>query len=63
LSKQLESTGEKRLLKEEVDAEDIAQSVAKSTGIPVTKMLQSDKEKLLHLEEHLHERVVDKKKR
>src|SRR6186713_2235169 len=58
LSKQLESTGEKRLLKEEVDAEDIAQSVAKSTGIPVTKMLQSDKEKLLHLEEHLHERVV-----
>jgi len=58
LSKQLESTGEKRLLKEEVDAEDIAESVAKSTGIPVTKMLQSDKEKLLHLEEHLHERVV-----
>ena len=58
LSKQLESTGEKRLLKEEVDAEDIAGSVAKSTGIPVTKMLQSDKEKLLHLEEHLHERVV-----
>src|SRR6187399_216892 len=58
LSKQLESTGEKRLLKEEVDSEDIAESVAKSTGIPVTKMLQSDKEKLLHLEEHLHERVV-----
>src|SRR6187455_365066 len=58
LSKQLESTGEKRLLKEEVDAEDIAESVAKSTGIPVTKMLQSDKEKLLQLEEHLHERVV-----
>src|SRR6186713_1599671 len=58
LSKQLESTGEKRLLKEEVDAEDIAASVAKSTGIPVTKMLQSDKEKLLHLEEHLHEKVV-----
>jgi len=58
LSKQLESTGEKRLLKEEVDAEDIAESVAKSTGIPVTKMLQSDKEKLLNLEEHLHERVV-----
>jgi ATP-dependent Clp protease ATP-binding subunit ClpB len=58
LSKQLETSGEKRLLKEEVDAEDIAESVAKSTGIPVTKMLQSDKEKLLHLEEHLHERVV-----
>jgi ATP-dependent Clp protease ATP-binding subunit ClpB len=58
LSKQLETSGEKRLLKEEVDAEDIAESVAKSTGIPVTKMLQSDKEKLLHLEEYLHERVV-----
>ncbi len=58
LSRQLDTSGEKRLLKEEVDAEDIAESVAKSTGIPVTKMLQSDKEKLLHLEEHLHERVV-----
>src|SRR5688572_15155261 len=58
LSKQIEESGEKRLLKEEVDAEDIAESIAKATGIPVTKMLQSDKEKLLHLEEHLHERVV-----
>jgi ATP-dependent Clp protease ATP-binding subunit ClpB len=58
LSTQLETSGEKRLLKEEVDAEDIAESVAKSTGIPVTKMLQSDREKLLKLEEHLHERVV-----
>jgi ATP-dependent Clp protease ATP-binding subunit ClpB len=58
LTKQLESSNEKRLLKEEVDAEDIAESVAKTTGIPVTKMLQSEKEKLLHLEEHLHERVV-----
>jgi len=58
LTLQLHSTGEKRLLKEEVDAEDIAESVAKMTGIPVTKMLQSDKEKLLKLEEHLHERVV-----
>ncbi len=57
-SKQINENGEKRLLKEEVDAEDIAESVAKATGIPVTKMLQSDKEKLLHLEEHLHERVV-----
>lgn len=47
-----------RITKEEVDAEDIAESVAKVTGIPVTKMMQSDKEKLLHLEEHLHERVV-----
>ncbi|MFI5132035.1 MAG: ATP-dependent chaperone ClpB [Chitinophagales bacterium] len=57
-SKQLDSLSEKRLLKEEVDAEDIAESVAKMTGIPVSKMLQSDKEKLLKLEEHLHERVV-----
>jgi len=58
LSRQLEAGSEKRLLKEEVDAEDIAESVAKTTGIPVTKMLQSDKEKLLHLEARLHERVV-----
>lgn len=58
LSKQIEESTEKRLLKEEVDAEDIAESVAKTTGIPVSKMLQSDKEKLLQLEEHLHERVV-----
>ncbi len=58
LTNQLINSSEKRLLKEEVDAEDIAESVAKATGIPVTKMLQSDKEKLLKLEEHLHERVV-----
>jgi ATP-dependent Clp protease ATP-binding subunit ClpB len=58
LSDQLASTGEKRLLKEEVDAEDIAENVAKATGIPVSRMLQSDREKLLQLEEHLHERVV-----
>ena len=58
LAKQLEESSEKRLLKEEVDAEDIAECVAKATGIPVTKMLQSDKEKLLHLEDHLHERVI-----
>lgn len=48
----------RRLMKEEVDAEDIAENVAKATGIPVTRMMQSEKEKLLHLEEHLHERVV-----
>lgn len=48
----------KRLMKEEVDAEDIAENVAKATGIPVTRMLQSDKEKLLNLETMLHERVV-----
>jgi ATP-dependent Clp protease ATP-binding subunit ClpB len=48
----------KRMMKEEVDAEDIAESVAKSTGIPVSKMLQSDREKLLNLEDELHNRVV-----
>ena len=58
LTGEIQESGEKRLLKEEVDAEDIAESIAKATGIPVTKMMQSDKEKLLHLEEHLHERVV-----
>lgn len=52
------STNHKRLLKEEVDAEDIAQNVAKATGIPVTRMLQSEREKLLHLEDELHKRVV-----
>jgi ATP-dependent Clp protease ATP-binding subunit ClpB len=52
------SANSKRLMKEEVDAEDIAESVAKSTGIPVTKMLQSEKEKLLNLEDELHTRVV-----
>ncbi|RYY53360.1 MAG: ATP-dependent chaperone ClpB [Chitinophagaceae bacterium] len=59
LSSQLASISENsRIMKEEVDAEDIAESVAKSTGIPVSKMLQSDREKLLNLEDHLHERVV-----
>ena len=46
------------LIKEEVDAEDIADVVSKWTGIPVSKMLQSEKEKLLGLEEELHKRVV-----
>ena len=58
LTAQLSSLSEKRLLKEEVDAEDIAQSIAKATGIPVAKMLQSEREKLLHLEDELHKRVV-----
>jgi ATPases with chaperone activity, ATP-binding subunit len=49
---------ESTLLKEEVDSEDIAEIVAKWTGIPVSKMLQSDKEKLLHLEEELSNRVA-----
>ncbi len=58
LSEQLRQTAEKRLLKEEVDAEDIAETVAKATGIPVSRMLQSEKDKLLHLEAQLHQRVV-----
>ncbi|HAZ92351.1 MAG TPA: type VI secretion system ATPase TssH, partial [Chitinophagaceae bacterium] len=58
LTKQLEETSEKRLLKEEVDAEDIAESIAKATGIPVNKMLQTEREKLLNLEDELHKRVV-----
>jgi ATP-dependent Clp protease ATP-binding subunit ClpB len=58
LSSAIASSTEKRLLKEEVDAEDIAENVAKATGIPVAKMLQGEREKLLHLEEELHKRVV-----
>ena len=50
--------GDKALIKEEVDADDIAEIVSRWTGIPVTKMLQSEKDKLLHLEEELHKRVV-----
>lgn len=46
------------MLKEEVEAEDIADIVARWTGIPVTKMLQSEREKLVHLEDELHKRVV-----
>jgi len=57
-SVQLDAISEKRLLKEEVDAEDIAQAIAKSTGIPLTKMLQSEREKLLNLEDELHKKVV-----
>src|ERR1044072_2226879 len=52
------SDNHKRLLKEEVDAEDIAESVAKATGIPVTRMMQSERDKLIHLEDELHKRVV-----
>ena len=50
--------GEKALIKEEVDSEDIADVVSRWTGIPVNKMVQSEKEKLLNLEEELHNRVV-----
>lgn len=58
VSAQLLDSTDKRLLKEEVDGEDIAENVAKATGIPVAKMLQSEREKLLNLEEELHQRVV-----
>ena len=58
LTQQLESISEKRLLKEEVDAEDSAEAGATSTGIPGSTLLQSEKEKLLNLEDELHERVV-----
>lgn len=57
-TQQLTDSTEKRLLKEEVDAEDIAENVAKATGIPVMKMMQSEREKLLLLEDELHKRVV-----
>ncbi len=50
--------GDRALIKEEVDSEDIADVVSRWTGIPVNKMVQSEKEKLLHLEEELHRRVV-----
>lgn len=50
--------GDKAMIKEEVDAEDIADIVSRWTGIPVSKMLQSEKDKLLHLEEELHKRVI-----
>ncbi len=50
--------GGEAMIKEEVDADDIADVVSRWTGIPVKKMLQSEKDKLLHLEEELHKRVV-----
>lgn len=53
-----ERQGDNAMIKEEVDEEDIADVVSRWTGIPVNKMLQSEKEKLLHLEEELHKRVV-----
>lgn len=53
----MQATG-KQLVKEEVEAEDIAEIVAKWTGIPVTRMLQSERQKLLQLEDELHKRVI-----
>ena len=54
----IEAQGDSALIREEVTAEDIADIVSRWTGIPVGKMLQSEREKLLHLEEELHKRVV-----
>lgn len=59
--KTLAEQGENSLIKEEVTYDDIAEVVAKWTGIPVTKMLQSEREKLLNLEKELHKRVVGQK--
>ncbi len=62
-NKKLESSqNEQRMLKEEVDSEDIAEVVAKWTGIPVSKMLEGEKDKLLTMEERLARRVVGQKK-
>jgi ATP-dependent Clp protease ATP-binding subunit ClpB len=62
LKKETEELGkvqkDKKMLKEEVDAEDIAEVVAKWTGIPVSRMLESERSKLLRLEDELHQRVV-----
>ncbi|GIZ15490.1 ATP-dependent chaperone ClpB [Capnocytophaga catalasegens] len=58
LQKELDNQKDKALVKEEVTREDIAEVIAKWTGIPVTKMMQGEREKLLHLEEELHKRVV-----
>jgi len=56
--KRLSQQGGQRMLKEEVDAEDVAEVVSKWTGIPVSKMLEGEVEKLLHIEDRLRERVV-----
>src|SRR5262249_59601870 len=53
---ELQSDG--RMLKEEVDEEDVAEIVAKWTGIPVSRLMEGEMAKLVRLEEHLHERVV-----
>ncbi|OPY66093.1 MAG: Chaperone protein ClpB 1 [Syntrophorhabdaceae bacterium PtaU1.Bin034] len=50
---------EKKMLKEEVDEEDIAEVVSKWTGIPVSRMLEGEREKMIHMEDRLHQRVVD----
>lgn len=59
IQKQLDQTqGGEKLIREEVTADDIAEVVSRWTGIPVTRMMQSERDKLLHLEEELHKRVI-----
>ncbi|MCD6113139.1 MAG: ATP-dependent chaperone ClpB [Bacteroidales bacterium] len=58
LQSELANNKDNSIIKEEVTSEDIAEVIAKWTGIPVSKMLRSDREKLLHLEDELHKRVV-----
>ena len=59
IQNQLKSTqGGNAMIREEVTADDIAEVVSRWTGIPVTRMMQSEREKLLHLEEELHRRVI-----
>ena len=59
IQKQLQATqGGEAMIREEVTAEDIAEVVSRWTGIPVTRMLQSERDKLLHLEKELHKRVI-----
>ena len=58
LTKQMESAGKQRMLKEEVDEEDVARIVSKWTGIPVSKMLEGEVKKLVTMEERLRQRVV-----
>ena len=53
-----ELQSDQRMLKEEVDAEDIAEVVSKWTGVPVIRLMEAETAKLIHLEEHLHERVI-----
>ncbi len=58
LKGELGNNKDQHLIKEEVDAEDISEIVSRWTGIPVARMLQSEREKLLHLEDELHHRVI-----
>jgi ATP-dependent Clp protease ATP-binding subunit ClpB len=58
LRQELAQAGDKRMLREEVDADTIAEVVSRWTGIPVSRMLESERQKLIHMEAHLHKRVV-----